>query len=138
MLPGTANHVATVPTPAGPVSLVTYQEPTVGAPAGEEFMICVAQIGSDGTSGTCAPERNQKPDLRTFLVTVAGPRSGNSMAVYGGDDAVLAILVTERRVRIGITTVGGWAYAQWPRAFGRPASITFYDSDANPGYQSTY
>ena len=137
-LPGTANHVATASTPGGPVGLVTYQGPVVAGRGDGQLTVCVAEIRSDGSNAACSRRPNQEPEVGMFLMTVAGPGERNSIGVYGGAEAAFAIVVTDKQARIGVTTVGGWAYAHWPAALGGPASIAFYDGDANQLYGSSY
>jgi len=59
-------------------------------------------------------------------------------SAYGGDDASFALVVTDRGARIGIVTVRGWALAEWLSSLGDSATITFYDSEGNPGFESSY
>lgn len=97
-------------------------------------MFCVAELGPRGGGTYCSDQPTTEPE--------AGSGSSGSdrysITACGGDDAPFAVLVTERHMRIGIVTARGWACAGWPSAWGLPDTITFYDGEGNPGFESSY
>ncbi len=138
-IPGTADHMARVATVGGFVNIIAYQQRMVDVgPVGGELLFCIGEFGPSGGGASCDLEPPRLPQADSWS-TMDGPgASRNSITAFGGDDAVFAILVTDNNARIGIITARGWAYADWPSTWGLPGTITFYDSNANPGFSSRY
>jgi hypothetical protein len=135
---GTADHIASVSTPEGQVDLVAFQQRAPAEIRGfdGEFLSCFGEFGPNGGSLGCG-EPITEPQVGGGTIT-EGPGGRNSASAYGGNDASFAILATDQGATIGITTHRGWAYANWPSAWGSPDTITFYDRDGNPSFESSY
>lgn len=136
-LPGSADHLASVATADGLVNIVAYQDRMPNAGGGDR-MFCVAELGPSGGGAGCGSEPISQPEAGSATIT-DGPGAGrNSISAYGGDDAPFAIVVTDKNATIGVITVRGWTYADWPSRWGLPDTITFYDADGSPGFHMSY
>lgn len=135
-IPGTASHLATANLPGGVVDIVSYQA-TAPEPERNGRMFCVAEISPNGGGAGCGGEPILEPQAGSGGWS-DGPGGHASISAFGGEDARLAILTTDKGSQIGILTTSGWVYAEWPTSWGLPDQITFYDALGTEGFRASY
>ena len=135
--PGVSNadHIGTVDTARGQVHIIAFRMKDNMLPGG--FSFCVGEISQGKGGAGCGSEPITEPEAGG-VTTMDGPGGYNSITAFGGPDASFAILTTEKDATLGINTARGWAYAEWPIAWGMPATITFYDDEGTEVFSSDY
>ncbi|MEN8235742.1 MAG: hypothetical protein ABFR89_12565 [Actinomycetota bacterium] len=123
---GTANHIAWFDRDIGPVHVITF---TAGRenPRGGEPEFCV--WFHNGISCGLDPD---EPILHGWGDDMFDGGPGFGADAYGGADGAEAVFTTESGNTVSVLTVGGYAHAEWPREWGEPQTVEFYDTDGNP------
>jgi hypothetical protein len=114
---GTADHVAWFDGEYRPMQVVTF---TAGRdnPRGGDPEFCVV-IGGGGGCGFDPDE----PTIHGWAVGEAN--------AFGGAGGAEAVFTTESANTVSVLTVGGYARAEWPREWGQPQTVEFYDTSGS-------
>ena len=115
---GTPNHVAWFDREFGPVHVVTF---TAGRdnPRGGDPEFCVMF----GRGASCGLDQGE-PALHGWGDEPAGFEAD----AYGGAGSAEAVFITESANTVSVLTVGGYAHAEWPKEWGKPQTVEFYDT----------
>jgi hypothetical protein len=60
-----------------------------------------------------------------------GAGGGFQADAYGGAGGAEAVFITDSAKTVSVLTVGGYAHAEWPREWGEPQTVEFYDTAGN-------
>lgn len=121
---GTANHIAWFDREIGPVHVITFTADRDNPRGGEpEFCVVFGGVG-------CGLDPDE-PMIHTWGDDMFNGAAGFAANAYGGADAAEAVFTTESDNTVSVLTVGGYAHAEWPREWGPPQTVEFYDITGN-------